>query len=143
MRLWTLHPRYLDSRGLVALWREALLAQTVLLRNGGGYSRHPQLQRFREHSDPAVAIAAYLRGVAEEAMARGYNFDASKICSTARAELIDAASGQLAFEWTHLMAKLRSRSPAVAEVNAPVKVVAVHPLFRVVAGPVAEWERAG
>ncbi|WP_338140756.1 pyrimidine dimer DNA glycosylase/endonuclease V [Candidatus Nitrotoga sp. 1052] len=28
MRLWTLHPCYLDSRGLVALWREALLAQS-------------------------------------------------------------------------------------------------------------------
>jgi hypothetical protein len=30
MRLWTLHPKYLDARGLVALWREALLAQKVL-----------------------------------------------------------------------------------------------------------------
>jgi len=25
MRLWTLHPKYLDARGLVALWREGLL----------------------------------------------------------------------------------------------------------------------
>jgi hypothetical protein len=31
MRLWTLHPQYLDPRGLVALWRVALLAQQVLL----------------------------------------------------------------------------------------------------------------
>ncbi|HEU5178767.1 MAG TPA: pyrimidine dimer DNA glycosylase/endonuclease V, partial [Burkholderiales bacterium] len=30
MRLWSLHPKYLDARGLVALWREALLAQAVL-----------------------------------------------------------------------------------------------------------------
>lgn len=30
MRLWTLHPKYLDTKGLVALWREALLAQKVL-----------------------------------------------------------------------------------------------------------------
>ncbi len=30
MRLWTLHPKYLDPRGLVALWREALFAQAVL-----------------------------------------------------------------------------------------------------------------
>jgi len=30
MRLWSLHPRYLDAKGLVALWREGLLAQKVL-----------------------------------------------------------------------------------------------------------------
>ena len=30
MRLWSLHPRYLDAKGLVALWREGLLAQAVL-----------------------------------------------------------------------------------------------------------------
>ena len=142
MRLWTLHPRYLDSRGLVALWREGLLAQTVLGRDSGGYSRHPQLQRFREHGKPEAAIGAYLRGIVEEALARGYDFDASKIRSRARAEPIDATSGQIALEWEHLMAKLRARSPDVFELHAPVKVVAVHPLFRVVPGPVAAWERA-
>jgi hypothetical protein len=30
MRLWSLHPEYLDANGLVALWREALLAQAFL-----------------------------------------------------------------------------------------------------------------
>ena len=30
MRLWSLHPRCLDAKGLVALWREGLLAQEVL-----------------------------------------------------------------------------------------------------------------
>jgi carboxyl-terminal processing protease len=29
MRLWSLHPKYLDAQGLVALWREALLAKAV------------------------------------------------------------------------------------------------------------------
>ena len=47
MRLWTLHPKYLDARDLVALLREALLAQAVLGRQTGGYTRHPQLIRFR------------------------------------------------------------------------------------------------
>ena len=27
MRIWTLHPEYLDGRGLTALWRETLLAR--------------------------------------------------------------------------------------------------------------------
>jgi hypothetical protein len=30
LRLWSIHPKYLDATGLVALWREALLAQKVL-----------------------------------------------------------------------------------------------------------------
>jgi hypothetical protein len=31
-RIWSLHPKYLDARGLVALWREGLLAQAVLTK---------------------------------------------------------------------------------------------------------------
>ena len=31
MRLWSLSPRYLDVKGLVAVWREGLLADAVLL----------------------------------------------------------------------------------------------------------------
>ncbi|HKX52383.1 MAG TPA: pyrimidine dimer DNA glycosylase/endonuclease V [Nitrosospira sp.] len=38
MRLWTLHPRYLDTKGLVAAWREALLAQKVLSGLTSGYT---------------------------------------------------------------------------------------------------------
>jgi hypothetical protein len=38
MRLWTLHPRYLDSQGLVALWREGLLAQAVLRNRTRGFA---------------------------------------------------------------------------------------------------------
>ncbi|MEN6399799.1 MAG: pyrimidine dimer DNA glycosylase/endonuclease V, partial [Rectinema sp.] len=29
MRLWTLHPQYLDQKGLTAAWREGLLAKKV------------------------------------------------------------------------------------------------------------------
>lgn len=43
MRLWSLHPQYLDAKGLVALWREGLLAQAVLAGQTRGYKRHPQL----------------------------------------------------------------------------------------------------
>ena len=67
MRLWSLHPRYLDRAGLVALWREALLAQAVLRGATRGYRRHPQLVRFRSHPDPEGAIAAYLEGICREA----------------------------------------------------------------------------
>jgi hypothetical protein len=35
MRLWSLHPRYLDAKGLQAVWREGLLAKKVLQGNIG------------------------------------------------------------------------------------------------------------
>ena len=46
MRLWSLHPKYLDIKGLVACWREGLLARKVLLDQTKGYKNHPQLIRF-------------------------------------------------------------------------------------------------
>ncbi len=57
MRLWSIHPMYLDSKGLVALWREALLAQNVLLEKTKGYKNHPQLIRFRASKNALGAIA--------------------------------------------------------------------------------------
>lgn len=111
MRLWTLHPRYLDRQGLVALWREALLARAVLGGRTRGYTRHPQLDRFRAHPAPRRAISAYLAGVYTEATARGYRFDRSKIGPLHTVAKIQATTGQLAHEWLHLAAKLRARNP--------------------------------
>ena len=37
IRIWTLHPKYLDAKGLVAVWREALLAKHVLENKAKGY----------------------------------------------------------------------------------------------------------
>lgn len=143
MRLWSLHPRYLDRQGLTALWRETLLAQAVLRGTTRGYTRHPQLERFREHPDPAAAIAAYLAAVHAEATARGYSYDASKFPALAGPPAtIAVTEGQLDREWTHLCGKLAARSPAVLARWQQVKRPEPHPLFREVAGPVASWERA-
>lgn len=141
MRLWTLHPRYLDARGLVALWREALLAQAVLAGRTRGYTRHPQLDRFREAPSPLNAIAVYLRVVHDEATKRSYDFDRTKIDKAGKAGLIDATEGQLDYEWAHLEAKLRSRAPvwlAGLDAEGPREA---HPLFRIVPGPVEPWEK--
>lgn len=146
MRLWTLHPCYLDSRGLVALWREALLAQAVLGGHTRGYTRHPQLARFREAPSPLAAIARYLHDVQAEATARGYRFDASKIVSprsaapVATIARIAATRGQLEYEWGHLVAKLRVRDPAWLGQFASLSVPEPHPLFQLIPGPVADWE---
>src|SRR5665213_874155 len=69
MRLWTLHPRYLDAQGLVAAWREALLAQKVLEGATRGYTRHPQLIRFQSHPKPLEAIKSRRKGSATVSVA--------------------------------------------------------------------------
>jgi hypothetical protein len=142
MRLWTVHPRHLDAAGLVALWREALLAQAVLLGRTRGYTRHPQLQRFRTAADPAACIAAYLRAVADEAESRGYAFNAARIVPSGNpVRSIAETKGQLLYEWDHLGRKLRARSPAWYRDRIARARPTAHPLFRIVAGGVRDWER--
>src|SRR5690606_5326936 len=113
MRLWSLHPQYLDPQGLVALWREALLAKAVLRGETRGYTRHPQLERFRAHADPCLAINAYLAVVHDEASRRGYSFDHSKLGPVQAVAPIPLTTGQLALEWLHLKQKLAARNPAL------------------------------
>ncbi|HEY0634875.1 MAG TPA: pyrimidine dimer DNA glycosylase/endonuclease V [Gammaproteobacteria bacterium] len=140
MRLWSLHPKYLDAKGLVALWREALLAQAVLSGETRGYTRHPQLIRFRESPAPLAAIAFYLQEVYAEAVRRGYRFDNRKIGGDGSVAQIPVTHGQLAYEWSHLQVKLAQRDPARLEAQKYLDQPEPHPLFRVVPGPVAAWE---
>jgi hypothetical protein len=141
MRLWTLHPKYLDARGLVALWREALLAQKVLLGRTRGYKHHPQLLRFAETNNPPAALATYLKAVHEEAGRRGYKFDASKIGRRRFRGKLKETKGQLLYEWRHLKRKLKRRDPKRLWEFGPVKFPMPHPLFRIVSGKVREWEK--
>jgi hypothetical protein len=141
MRLWTLHPRYLDPQGLVALWREALLARAVLRHETRGYRQHPQLERFQSHASPRLAINAYLAAVHGEATSRGYAFDRGKIGPVRAVAPIAATSGQIDYEWAHLLRKLAARSPALFERWREVETPGCHPLFLAGPGPVAAWER--
>lgn len=143
MRLWSLHPRYLDPAGLVALWREALLAQAVLRNLTKGYRHHPQLLRFRELYDPRGSIADYLHEVAKEADRRGYAFDHRRIgAKQASAQAIELTRGQLLFEWEHLMSKLRHRNPRWYESIGHLQRPRPHPSFAVISGAIEEWEKA-
>jgi hypothetical protein len=142
MRLWSLHPKYLDPAGLVAAWREALLAQAVLTGRTRGYRYHPQLTRFQDHPAPRAAIARYLRGLLEEADRRGYRFDRRKIIARGTATPLPVTSGQLRGEWQHLLGKLRRRNGPWWRAIRAVKRPRTHPLFRLVPGRAADWERA-
>jgi len=141
MRLWSLHPQYLDPQGLVALWREALLARAVLSGATRGYRNHPQLERFRTCAAPRAAINTYLQGIHAEAVARGYAFDRNKI-GRARTEVcIAVTAGQVEYEWRHLLQKLSRRNPALLQRWQAIDVPACHPLFDLQPGPIASWER--
>lgn len=141
MQLWTLHPQYLDAKGLVAAWREALLAQKVLAGATRGYRHHPQLTRFRAQADPLAAIATLLAGIADEAQRRGYHFDASKISRQRFTGQIPETKGQLIYEWKRLKAKLEARAPRMARQFHGVIIPRPHPLFRIIPGGVRDWER--
>lgn len=141
MRLWSLHPRYLDTKGFVALWREALLARAVLRGETRGYKRHPQLVRFRAHRAPLSAINAYLAVIHAEASERGYSFDRAKFGPVRDKSGIEVTDGQLLYEWTHLMNKLSRRNLALHRRWHNVRTPDIHPLFEICGGPVEEWER--
>ena len=141
MRIWTLHPKYLDPQGLVALWREALLARAVLRGETKGYRHHPQLQRFQAMAAPRSAINAYLAAVLLEAEARGYSFNRSKVGPLRGRSRITGTAGQLDYEWQHLRRKLKARSPFHFRRWRDIETPEPHPLFSIRPGPVETWER--
>lgn len=141
MRLWSLHPKYLDPQGLVALWREALLARAVLRGRTRGYRHHPQLLRFQQQSEPRNAINAYLGAVHAESIERGYVFDRSKIGPHRPVTVIAVSEGQLVYEWQHLMRKLKVRNPALYRRWRGLEMPDCHPVFKSVPGEIADWER--
>ncbi len=142
MRLWSLHPQYLDSKGLVALWREALLAQAVLAGKTRGYKNHPQLDRFKASRSPLKAISFYLTHVYQEAVRRGYEFDETKIIENPNSvSTMKVTRGQLKFELQHLRAKITERDAEHLGNWGVVKEVMPHPLFKGVAGEIEPWEK--
>lgn len=141
MRLWSVHPRYLDAKGLTALWREGLLARKVLRGRTKGYTRHPQLARFRACRDPVAAMDWYLKLVHDEAVRRGYRFERGKIGRGRRCAAIAVTRGQLLYEWGHLTRKLRVRDPERYLRLRALRAPRPHPAFRVVSGGVEKWER--
>lgn len=141
MRLWTLHPKYLDRQGLLGLWREALLAQAVLLGKTKGYRNHPQLERFRNQPDSVAAIASYLEEIHLEGKRRRFRFDGRKIHRRKNNKQIIETDGQLLYEWQHLKVKLKNRDPLLFANYEKEKQPLPHPIFRIIPGGPRNWER--
>jgi hypothetical protein len=142
MRLWTLHPKYLDPQGLVALWREALLARAVLRGETQSYRHHPQISRFQSYATPRSAINAYLAIVLLEAESRGYAFNRSKIGPVRGQIQIIATTGQINYEWQHLLRKLKARSAQYYRLWSGITTPEANPVFTIEVGLIASWERA-
>ncbi|PIB34010.1 hypothetical protein BFP72_00465 [Reichenbachiella sp. 5M10] len=140
MRIWSLHPMHLDTKGLVALWRETLLAQHVLAGKTKGYKNHPQLDRFKRMPNPLEAINCYLSTVYEEATARGYHFNREKIDWNFQPCSMTVTDGQVQYETAHLLQKLKTRDPARFEKLSKTQPLNTHPLFRPIKGGIEEWE---
>ena len=142
MRLWSIHPKYLDVKGLGGLWREALLARKIFLGETSAYKNHPQLNRFKEVSNPLTAINAYLLHIYRESCSRGYCFDRKNFSGPFRKVKIPIPKGQILHEFIHLKKKLKLRAKERYKEILKVKKIEPHPLFRIVKGKVAEWEKS-
>jgi hypothetical protein len=142
MRLWTLSPKYLDRQGLLAVWREALLAKKVLAGKTRGYKNHPQLIRFKESKKAFEYIDSYLYGIYLEAKSRGYKFGVDKIKDLkVLNKKIKVSSGQIAYEFTHLLKKLEIRDAKRYLELKNIKNPQIHFLFKTIKGGVEKWEK--
>lgn len=141
MRIWSLHPSYLDTKGLLAVWRESLLAKKVLEGKTVGYKNHPQLIRFKTLSDPVKGINRYLEGIYKESIKRGYLFDKEKIGEVDSSLSIKVTNGQVEYEYAHLLKKLKNRDHLSYMKLKKEKNIKLHDMFNLVQGEVEDWEK--
>jgi len=134
MRLWSIHPEYLDSIGLVALWRESLLAQKVLKSETQSHKNHPQLKKFKACPHPQYAIANYLVEIWKESQRRGYNFNKEKIRHTKIVEKIPITQSELKCEFDLLRERLKKRTPSKYQNLLSVKEIECNPIFKITEG---------
>ena len=140
MRIWSVHPKYLDTKGLVALWRETLLAKNVLEGNTKGYKNHPQLTRFKNSKKPLRSINQYLEVVYQESLKRGCHFNKNKFNIQDEPVTLTVSKGQLEYEMQHLLKKLKTRDVPKYDRLLAEKNIEPHPLFEIIKGGIEEWE---
>jgi len=140
LRIWSIHPKYLDSKGLVALWRETLLAKHVLEGRTKGYLYHPQLRRFKNCGKPVQAINQYLQAVYVESMTRQFHFDSSKFRKSSNTLKLPVTIEQVNYEFRHLLKKLKSRDVNQYDRIKKIDKIDAHPLFKTTPGAIEFWE---
>ncbi|HJO93743.1 MAG TPA: pyrimidine dimer DNA glycosylase/endonuclease V [Victivallales bacterium] len=141
MRLWSIHPKYLDTRGLVALWRESLLAKKVLEGKTKGYKNHPQLYRFKQQTNPVETMNFYLSEIYKESQRRGFNFNPDKINKIPQKQFIKVTIGQVEYEFNHLLKKLSHRDIKKYDLLKEIKNIDLNPVFNIISGNIELWEK--
>jgi len=141
VRLWSIHPKYLDVHGFLGLWREALLAQKALLGLTKGYTNHPQLIRFKCTTDPVLYVGSYLYYVYVEGLARGYHLDKSKIIKYDLTIRLPVTEGQVNYEFKHLLKKLKKRDVEKYKQLKDINKIETNPLFYLVKGEIENWDK--
>lgn len=141
MRLWSLHPKYLDRAGLLACWREWLLAKKVLEGNTIWYKNHPQLDRFKKLENPLNWINSYLTRIYLEALNRNYKFSESKIEIIHKIWIIEVNDWQVEFEKKHLLKKLEIRDLKRFSNLSLLDKVEINPIFKIIKWWIETWER--
>jgi len=149
MRLWSIHPKYLDPKRLTAQWREALLCRAVLEGKTKGYKQHPQFLRIKHHTQPHYFVNRYLLEIWEESKKRGYDFDKSKLMENLHEkyqcpfELLEVTEGQLEYEFFHLQNKL-DEFDAQRVLNEQMfadEGILNNEIFAIIPGPIMEFEK--
>jgi hypothetical protein len=130
----------MDTKGLLALWRESLLAKHVLEGKTKGYKHHPQLQRFLASKDAIMSINHYLSFIYSEAVERGYNFDKEKIDWNFDNSKIKVTKGQIEFEKNHFLMKLLNRDIIKYNTIKKLEKLEIHPMFECIEGEIEAWE---
>lgn len=132
---------YLDCKGLLAVWREGLLARKVLQGGTAGYRNHPQLIRFKANENPLMSIDIYLTHIYIESQKRCYRFDANKININPASGIMVVTDGQIAFEFEHLKSKLGKRDRLKLDEISKVKTILPNPIFTIIPGKIELWEK--
>lgn len=141
MRLWSIHPKYLDSKGLLGLWREALLAKKILQKKTKSYQNHPQMNRFKFLKTPVPVINTYLKHIYLESCNRGYCFNKRKLGRTFSKTKLKINKGQIEYEFNLLKNKLSKRAKDTLNELKKVKLIEPNPLFKIIKGKIESWER--
>lgn len=154
MRLWTIHPKYLDGKRLTSQWKEGIQMMHIWKEIGEnpepakrlGYVSHPQVRRLSnllvaDSGLISLLLHQHLTAVHEESVQRSYSFNKKLIDDLApdckNAPKVYVTMGQVAYEFALMATKNNEWSQKVA--IDPYMLC--NPIFQVVSGSIESWEK--
>jgi hypothetical protein len=141
MRIWSIHPKYLDSKELLNLWNETIQAKNEFLTKFSGHFSNKQLERFLDLKNPLEAINSYMSSIYREAVKRDFSVDDSFMDWDFDDSIqIPVTAGQISHEISKLKSRLRERDEKKLQKLNGRTFLELHPIFYSVPGTIEEWE---